>query len=114
MRAFLLRRHEAEVGVAAERADRLRASAVDLARLLRGRFGVNEVWLFGSLAWGAPDAHADIDLAVTGLAPQDCFPALTALLAAAPASVDLVRLEDAPPALCERVARDGRRLTDAA
>lgn len=87
-----------------------RAAARDLARLLADEFGASQVWLFGSLAWGEPDLDADIDLAVTGLDPDAYFAALGRLLCAAPFSVDLVCLQEAPEALRTRILRDGEAL----
>jgi predicted nucleotidyltransferase len=101
-------RQRAEASTAASR-----AALPALARCLRAFPGVRRVWSFGSLAWGIPHQRSDIDLAVEGLAPLDVFAALAALMAEAPAAVDLVRLEDAPPALRERILREGVELADA-
>ena len=107
VRDFLRRRLQSETQEAAQRAARLRAAVPGLAAILHERFGAGRVWLFGSLAWGEPDGTADLDLAVEGLPPERYFPALNALLDAAPGAVDLVRLEEAPAGLRERILREG-------
>jgi hypothetical protein len=52
--------------------------------------------------------RSDIDLAVEGLPRDDLFHAMGELLAVAPVSVDLVRIEEAPPGLVRRVRIEGR------
>ena len=94
------------------RAERLRHAAGELAELLACRHGARRVVLFGSLAWGEPDERADIDLAVAGLDPARLMRAQGELLLAAPCAVDLLLLEDAPPELSARIAREGKVLHD--
>ncbi len=107
MRAYLQRREAERREAAALRAQRLRDAAPALARMLRERYGATRVWLFGSLAWGEPDARSDLDLAVEGLPTERYFSALGELLMSAPASVDLVRMEEAPAALVGRIREAG-------
>lgn len=97
---------------ASARADRLRERLPDAARLLRERFRAEGVVLFGSLApdGGEPTEGCDVDLAVSGLAPEAYFPALAELAALFSAPVDLVRLEEAPPSLRRRVEEVGEPL----
>lgn len=59
-----------------ERAERARADARHAAGVLRREFGVDEVWLFGSLASEPRHDAFDIDLAVRGLRPDRYFTAL--------------------------------------
>ena len=108
--AALRRRSEDRDRAALRRVEHLLARVPAAAALLRERFGVAEVWLFGSLATGRPNLHSDVDLAVRGLAPERQFEAAGALAAVLPCSVDLVRLEEAPPSLAERVVSEGRAL----
>jgi predicted nucleotidyltransferase len=82
----------------------------DLKCLLVERFSARRVWLFGSLATGTPRPSSDIDLATEGLPPEAYFEALAEALRVAQATVDLVRLEDAPASLRDRVAVEGREL----
>lgn len=92
----------------ARRAARLLAQVPAAAELLRTRYGATEVLLFGSLATGAVTERSDVDLAARGIASADYFAALADLMALFGASVDLVRLEDAPLSLLDRIAAEGR------
>lgn len=109
--ARLLREREAARRRAgAARAARLGALLPDAARLLRERYGTTRVVLFGSLAIGTVTAQSDLDLAVEGLPNASYFAALADLMALVGGPVDLVRLEDAPVSLAERIAAEGRSL----
>jgi predicted nucleotidyltransferase len=92
------------------RAARLRDILPAAADLLRSRFGATEVVLFGSLTTGTFTDRSDVDLAVCGIASSDYFAALAALMALFGGPVDLVRLEQAPPSLAERISREGQAL----
>ncbi|MGM0576102.1 MAG: nucleotidyltransferase domain-containing protein [Myxococcota bacterium] len=75
--------------------------------------GARRVVLFGSLAtgdWGG----IDIDLAVEGLPAEVYFDLLGRLLwdASPEFTVDLVRAEDAPALLLERIREEGEVLRD--
>lgn len=72
--------------------------------------GASEVILFGSLATGDVRETSDVDLAVRGLPANRYFAMAGALMAHFVAPVDLVRLEDAPQSLCDRIAQEGRPL----
>ena len=89
-------------------ADVLRQAIPAAAAMLRSRFGVTRVLLFGSLVTGDVHAESDIDLAVEGLAPERYFEALGELFRTLPANVDLVRLEEASSSLGDRIAAEGR------
>ena len=91
------------------RAARLLAQVSAAADLLRARYGATEVLLFGSLATGSSTEQSDVDLAARGIAPGDYFRALADLMASFGAPVDLVRLEEAPQSLLDRIAAEGRR-----
>ena len=106
---FIARRERARAAATHARCAELLASLPALVSLLSSR-GVTRVWLFGSLAWGDAHEASDIDLAVEGLDADAELAALGELLGRAKAPVDLVRLEDAPAALAERIRREGRRL----
>lgn len=77
--------------------------------ILRAR-GATAVYAFGSVATGRTGPHSDLDLAVAGLPPERYFEALGELMRTLPCDVDLVRLEDAPESLRERVRAEGRAL----
>lgn len=109
--------HQRHLAHAAE--DRRRALATAIRTILPQvlaelvALGARRVILFGSVARGEADEDSDIDLAVEGLAPELHFTAMGRAWHAAGRPVDLVRLEDAPPALRARVLSDGEVLRDA-
>ena len=93
------------------RAERLLAAAsAHVRELLVGRHGAGRVWLFGSLVAGQPTIESDVDLAVEGLPSSAYFSALADLMTLFHGPVDLVRLEDAPESLRERVLSEGQEL----
>lgn len=82
--------------------DEARHLADRCAQLLRERFGVRRVVLFGSAAGDAPwHSRSDLDLAVEGLRPEDHWRALSACCALLPPGLklDLIPLESAWPEL---------------
>lgn len=92
-----------------QRADRLLAGA-ERARAVLERHGAHRVWLFGSLIAGVPSDESDVDLAVEGLDGARYFLALADLMEVFHGPVDLVRLEEAPESLRDRVLSEGREL----
>jgi predicted nucleotidyltransferase len=105
------RRREAQRAErAAHRAGRLMARLPNARRLLLDEYGASSVWLFGSLATGDGREDSDVDLAVEGLSAASYFHALSDLMAIFGGAVDLVRLEEAPAGLRERILTDGRPL----
>lgn len=105
-----LRRLEAKrSALAAERLERLEACLPQAREILRRR-GADEVFVFGSVADGSTTPESDLDLAVSGLPHMEYFPALGELFAKLPIDVDLVRLEEAPESLRDRIAAEGRKL----
>lgn len=92
------------------------AAAWDAARaavaLLKERYAVDTVWVFGSLL-ERPKFYerSDIDLAVQQIEGRDYYRAVSALLDLTPEfSFDLVELDFAPPALHDAIAQEGVRL----
>ena len=81
-------------------------------QILKEEFGVEAVYLFGSLL--EPEAvhpASDIDLAVAGLDSQRYYEALGELLCRTKDfSVDLVRLEEAQPSLAKHILQSGVQL----
>jgi predicted nucleotidyltransferase len=65
------------------------------------------VVLFGSLATAEHHVGSDLDLAATGIPPTRYFAALADLMGLVHGPVDLVRLEEAPASLAERIEADG-------
>lgn len=91
------------------------AAAEACIRVLKERFGVREVYVFGSLAGQGPwHSRSDIDLAVEGLAPHQYVAALSALWELLPEGMelDLITLEDAPPELVARIKGEVRMPED--
>ena len=109
-RAFLERRTLARREDGERRAALLRSRLPAMAELLRSKYGVRSLRLFGSLARGEAHAHSDIDLAVEGLAPTRYFEALADVMRLGRGPVDLLRIEDAPASLRDRVAVEGEDL----
>lgn len=72
--------------------------------------GATRVVLFGSLARGRFGLDSDIDIAVEG--PVDVFAAEGEASRATGFDVQVVRLEEAPPALRTRIASEGRDLRE--
>lgn len=73
--------------------------------------------VFGSRARGDAHAGSDVDLAIgladdARLGPGEIGYLVSALEAASGLTIDLVLLEEAPPALAYRVFRDGRVLLE--
>ena len=99
-----------------QQGDRLRqrqqlgwAVARQASELLKRRFGVRKVVLFGSMR-SLTHIHerSDVDLAVWGLNPQDYFRAVGELLAIHPAMpVDLVEAESAPTRILQAIETTG-------
>jgi len=87
-------------------------TAREAADLLRRRFGVDKVVLFGSLARGDMfHAHSDVDLAVWGLAEAEYLRAVSALLdLEGSIDVDLVRIEEAKPELRHPIELEGKTI----
>lgn len=92
--------------------EQLLACARKAAAMLKSRFGVRRVVIFGSLAhaaWFIPDS--DVDLAVEGLAPKDFWQAwriVEEIISDRP--VDLIELEAASESLRRAIKRHGIEL----
>ena len=106
----LVSRLAARQDAARARARALIGQAELAARTLREELGARRVWLFGSLAWGEPHEGSDVDLFVEGLDAARRSEAERRLECLIEGPFDLVREEDAPPGLAERVHREGREL----
>ena len=79
------------------------------AHLLRERFNVERVVVFGSLARGHGFTRwSDIDLAAWGIAPEDTFRAMGAVMdLGTNISVNLVDVNTVKPSLLATIERDG-------
>jgi len=107
MAAQLRRRREEQDRLARARAERLRSRLPAARDLLLGHHGAAVVRLFGSLARGDVTPESDVDLAVAGMPSANYFRALADLMTLFGSPVDLVRIEEAPPSLRERIAAEG-------
>jgi len=109
--------YQREVARAAQ--ERRRTSAAELRARLPAVVaslaaqGAARIILFGSIARGEADDDSDLDIAVVGLPAARFFETMAQAWAAAGRPVDLVRLEDAPPTLRDRILADGEVLRDA-
>jgi predicted nucleotidyltransferase len=110
----LVARIESRQAAARTRGEKLRRQAADAVRVLASEFEVRRAWLFGSLAWGDPHEESDVDLLVEGLDTRTAGDAERRVAEVVEARVDLVRAEEAPPGLCERVRREGLLLHESA
>jgi predicted nucleotidyltransferase len=103
--AHLARRFDQERRDAEWRAERLCAQVPRLAKIFFDH-GAKKVVLFGSLApGGRPHGASDLDLCVEGLSGPEYAEAVTQCWGAAEGvDVDVVRWEDASPALRGEIA----------
>ncbi|MDH7578113.1 MAG: nucleotidyltransferase domain-containing protein [Bacillota bacterium] len=94
----------------------LRKRALDKARkvavLLKSQYGVEKVYLYGSLAWGKFGKGSDIDLLIVGFRGSNHFwrMQVEAEEIASPFPVSIVCFEDALPPLRNRVLQEGVEL----
>lgn len=108
-RAGLTRHAETRQAALERRRKRGWMLARDAAGQLRERFGVSEVWAFGSLVAGRGfHDRSDIDLAVRDLPVASYLDAMVLLLCMdGDFLFDLVRLEEASAGLREQVLNEG-------
>lgn len=96
------------------RFEQAQEAAAACERWLKERYGVRQVYLFGSLAGQSPwHSRSDIDLAVEGLPPEKYVRALSELWGLLPEGLelDLVTLEDAPAELAARISSSSINLS---
>lgn len=82
------------------------AIAEECAYVLKERFGVQKVYLFGSVTGESPwHDRSDLDIAVEGLTPRNYLKALSTLDELLPLGleIDLITMEDAPPKLMANI-----------
>jgi len=83
-----------------------------IAEMLRERYGVGKVVLFGSLAkylrgTGEFTERSDIDLAVEGLPKEEYFKVLSEINRFSEFEIDLIDLEGCPEFLKRLIKREG-------
>lgn len=84
-----------------------------ISQVLRERYRVQRIVLFGSLAKGQFTNESDIDLAVAGLAPEDFFTAYAEIDQLSQFKVDLKPLENLHSHFYHRVLAQGEVLYEA-
>jgi predicted nucleotidyltransferase len=82
-------------------------AAREVAVMLKDRYEVKEVYLYGSLAWGGFDRHSDIDLFLVGFEGNYWQACSEAEAIATPVSVSLACEEDCFDSLKEKVRAKG-------
>ncbi|MDD2299123.1 MAG: nucleotidyltransferase domain-containing protein [Fermentimonas sp.] len=81
--------------------------AHEIAKVLRMKHGVKQVYLYGSLAWGGFDLYSDIDLFLVGMNGNYWQALSDAENIAAPIEVSLACEEDCLNSLKEKVLAKG-------
>ena len=81
--------------------------ANQLAAMLKQKYQVKQVYLYGSLAWGGFDQHSDIDLFLVGFAGNYWRACSDAETTAAPIEVSLACEEDCLDSLKDKVLTKG-------
>lgn len=76
--------------------DTLANSIEQLVTILKNS-GAKKVYLFGSVAKGTMRSDSDVDLAVSGLPPENFFKALSAASNSIDRSVHLIDLDEVTP-----------------
>jgi predicted nucleotidyltransferase len=106
---WLRRASEQQKGLAEERLTRAWQVAHTAAQILRERYGVSRVRVFGSLLEPSRfHADSDVDLAVEGLASSDYWDALADILFLDDEiTIDLIEASSCPPAIWATVERKG-------
>jgi predicted nucleotidyltransferase len=107
--AHLRRRAAERSSRAAKRQAEIEGLQPTAREILRQR-GAQAIYAFGSVVTGDTTSRRDLDLATRGLPGEAYFDALGELMRLLPCDVDLVRLEEAPESLRERVLAEGREL----
>jgi predicted nucleotidyltransferase len=76
--------------------DELSALIYKAANILKS-FGATDVFLFGSIAKGTDTRYSDIDLAVTGIAPEKFYMAMGDTFGALKREIDIIDLDENTP-----------------
>jgi len=75
---------------------------------LRASLGFDRVWIIGSLAWGGFGVRSDVDVVIEGGGPEALLAAAEAIGAATGRGVDVLSLDQLPPAFRSRVLSEGQ------
>jgi predicted nucleotidyltransferase len=108
-RATAQRRREQEQSELDHRREQAWAAARQAARLLKAQFNATRVVVFGSLARGSGFTRwSDVDVAAWGIAPEDTFRAIGAVLDMdTEIVVNLVDVNTCRTSLLEVIEQDG-------
>jgi predicted nucleotidyltransferase len=108
-RATAQRRREQEQSELDHRREQAWAAARQAARLLKARFNATRVVVFGSLARESGFTRwSDVDVAAWGIAPEDTFRAIGAILDMdTEIAVNLVDVNTCRTSLLEVIEQDG-------
>lgn len=104
---WLAQREAVRLREAVRAVEQVRSQLPAAAAMLKERYGVTRTRLFGSFAAGGVHAESDVDLLVEGLPSAQLFKATADLMQLFGRLVHLVRAEEAPPSLRERVDAEG-------
>ncbi|GEA17284.1 nucleotidyltransferase family protein [Moorella sp. E306M] len=98
--------------LASQRQAEAQARARAVAKWLKEKYGVDEVYLFGSLAWGGFNSHSDIDMLIRGFKDKEHYwqMQVQAENIAGPFELNLLCEEEAPESLRRKVAEKGVKL----
>jgi predicted nucleotidyltransferase len=91
----------------------LRHLAEKIAEFLKKEYGLEEIYLIGSIVSDRPlSALSDIDLVVKGIPDADYFPVLSHIYDLLPVDVtlDLITFETATPSIIDKIKSEGIRL----
>lgn len=105
------RRQKQEKDLLQKKRDLAMKKAEQAAAMLKQKYHVQRVILFGSLVKGTFWEHSDIDMAVCGLDEPyylDAFWDITQLTY--PFNVDLISLEDVSQKLAKKIGREGMEI----
>jgi predicted nucleotidyltransferase len=103
----LVSRHRSKRQLLAARAERLRVEVAAAMAAFLGSRPAARAWLVGSLARGELGERSDVDVAVSGVSPQDAAELSLALASRLEVAVDVLRLEELLPAARGRVEAEG-------
>ena len=108
-RAHALRRRQQEQPEVDRRKQKAWQAARDAARMLKEEFNATRVVVFGSLARGSGFTQwSDVDIAAWGLAQNDTFRAIGAIMdMETDVPVNLVDVDTARPSLLSTIEREG-------
>jgi uncharacterized protein len=108
-RASALKRQQQQEAEMGRRREKAWQAARQAADLLRRQFDVSRIVVFGSLARGHGfNRWSDVDIAAWGLAPEDTFRAIGAVMdLPTEIAVNLVDVNTARPSLVAAIERDG-------